>query len=288
MNRDWVVVTGASGGIGREITRSLALKGFPVIMACRNLDKAKKIRKQIIAESRNKEIEMDLLDLSSFRSIFSFAERLCKSGRRIGTLINNAGIMCKDYQTTENAFEMTIGVNYIGTFLLTRLLMPLLLRSGQPDARIINTTSCTYKIGRVNENFFLLNPNHYHRFKAYANSKLAVLLFTAELAERLNGNSISVYAVDPGVVDTDMITMQRWFDPLADLFFRPLIKDAGKAAETFVFLASNENVPDNGILFANCKPKKLSDSVLKHPYRKELWIHTERFLADYIQPFNIP
>ena len=286
MSRDWFIVTGASGGIGQEITRALALKGFPIIMACRNLQKTEQIRDQIIRESGNPNIEMRLLELSSLQSVFDFVEALKCSNYKVKALINNAGIMCKEYQETHDHFEMTIGVNYIATYLLSRLLLPLMNRD---DSRIINTTSCTYRIGKINETFFNVRPEHYHRFSSYANSKLAVLLFTIELASRLKTTGISVYAVDPGVVDTGMITMQRWFDPLADKLFRPFIKSPREGAETSVFLASQQFEKNkNDLLFSNCRQIKPAKFVFTHPYREKLWTSTEQLLSDYISPFNIP
>ena len=92
-----------------------------------------------------------------------------------------------------------------------------------PGSRIVNTLSCTYRIGRVDGRLLEPDPERYARFRAYGTSKLALLLFSIELREQVARQGIGVFAADPGIVDTNMITMHRWFDPIADLLFRPLI-----------------------------------------------------------------
>lgn len=283
MNGEWTIVTGANAGIGKEITRALAAKGYPVIMACRNREKAKQAGSEITRETGNKQIEVLPLDLASFRSVIDFTEQIKTEGFEIKTLINNAGCMNKEYQTTRDGFEMTIGVNYLGTSLLARLLVPLLGKT--EDARIINTTSITHRIARIDAGIFKANPDKYRRFSAYPASKLAVLLFTLELAERLENNAISVYAADPGVVDTGMISMQSWYDPLTDLVFRPFIKSAERGAKTAVFLATagkKEITGDNKpLLFSDCRAQKVALSVVNHPYRKQLWRDTESLFLNW-------
>ena len=283
MNGKWTIVTGSNAGIGKEIVRALAAKGYPVIMACRNREKAKQACSEITRETGNKEIEVLPLDLASFRSVIDFTERIKTEGFEIRTLINNAGSMNKEYQATRDGFEMTFGVNYLGASLLTKLLLPLL--SETEDARIINTTSLTHRIARIDAGIFKANPDKYRRFSAYPASKLAVLLFTLELAERLENSAISVYAADPGVVDTGMISMQSWYDPLTDLVFRPFIKSAERGAETSLFLAtagkkeiSGDNKP---LLFSGCRSRKVAPSVVNHPYRKQLWRDTELLFLNW-------
>lgn len=215
-----VIVTGANGGMGLAITRAMARMGGPVIMACRNVERAAGIRDEVVRETGNGRVELHALDLASIASIRAFVKGL--NGREVSVLINNAGTMCRDFTTTVDGLETTVGVNYVGTWLLTNLLLPSMgLRE---KSRIINTSSLTSKMGRVDDKFFKLDPEHYRRFKAYPNSKLALLMFTIELARRLEGRRVTVNVVDPGVVNTGMITMHRWYDPLADLFFRPFIK----------------------------------------------------------------
>ena len=270
MSRELIVVTGASAGIGTEIARALAQKGYGIIMACRNPEKAQQVCDTLIKDTGNQEIEVLPMDLSSIRSILNFSETVKERGYRIKALINNAGVIGKGYQTTCDGFETTVGVNYVGTYLLTRLMIPLLAGEG----KVINTTSITHKIGHIGNDFLNPNPQKYSRFSVYPDSKLAVLLFSLELA----GRNISVYAVDPGIVNTDMITMDQWFDPLANLFFRPFIKSAARGAETAVHLATTESSQLTGTLYANCRAKKIAAETTNHPYRKKLWDETEKLI----------
>ena len=276
MGSEQIIVTGANAGIGVEITRALALKGYSIIMACRNLQKAQQVCDSIIEDTGNRSIEVLSMDLSSLRSVIDFSETIRERGYRVRVLINNAGTMCKEYQTTREGFETTVGVNYVGTYLLSRLLVPLLTEGG----RIINTTSITYKIGRVDDTLLTPNPKKHQRASAYPDSKLAVLLFTLELNKQLAERNISAFAVDPGIVNTDMITMGEWFDPLANIFFRPFIKSAKKGAETAVLLATAQAEQPTEVLYADCRPKKLASKVINHPYREKLWDETAKLILN--------
>jgi len=276
MSQKQIIVTGSSAGIGTEIALAMAQKGYAVIMACRNLPKAQQVRDRIASETGNNEVEVLPLNLASFRSIADFAETLKSRNYRCDVLINNAGTMSKAYKTTADGLECTVGVNYVGAYLLTRLLLPLINAGG----RIINTTSITHKIGRVGEEFLTPNPESYQRFSAYPNSKLAVLLFTLELNKRLARRGITAYAVDPGIVNTDMITMHQWFDPLSNLFFRPFIKSAKKGAATAVHLAAAGSALLHDTLYANCRPRKIAQGIITHPYREKLWSKTEKVILN--------
>ena len=169
---------------------------------------------------------------------------------------------------TADGFEQTVGVNCVGTAALTLALLPLM----HPGSRIVNTLSCTYRIGRVDDRLLEPDPERYARFRAYGTSKLALLLFSLELRERVARQGIGVFAADPGIVDTNMITMHRWFDPIADLLFRPLIKTPEQGAETALQLACGKlPVSGNGLYWRNGKARRISDSVVNHPCRKHLW-----------------
>ena len=194
----WIIVTGANGGMGRAITESLAKAGHPVVMACRNTERSMDIRNRIVNESGNRKVELLRLDLSSFDSIYRFVEQL--DDREVGGLVNNAGIMCKDFSVTSDGLETTVGVNYVGPWLLTRLLLPYM--GDNKISRIVNVSSCTFRIGKIDEYFFEPVREKFRRFKAYSASKRAILLYTSELADRLKEKSVVVNAVDPGVVNT--------------------------------------------------------------------------------------
>lgn len=272
-----VIVTGANGGMGLAITRAMARMGGPVIMACRNVERVAGIRDEVVRETGNGRVELHALDLASIASIRAFVKGL--NGREVSVLINNAGTMCRDFTTTVDGLETTVGVNYVGTWLLTNLLLPSMgLRE---KSRIINTSSLTSKMGRVDDKFFKLDPEHYRRFKAYPNSKLALLMFTIELARRLEGRRVTVNVVDPGVVNTGMITMHRWYDPLADLFFRPFIKSPERGAATAILLATSERYAGvTGGFFKGKRQVEYPKIALDGEACRNLWLQTERLLRD--------
>ncbi|KIO43493.1 MULTISPECIES: SDR family oxidoreductase [Porphyromonadaceae] len=271
----WIIVTGANGGMGRAITESLAKAGHPVVMACRNTERSMDIRNRIVNESGNRKVELLRLDLSSFDSIHRFVEQL--DDREVGGLVNNAGIMCKEFSVTPDGLETTVGVNYVGPWLLTRLLLPYM--GINKISRIINVSSCTFRIGKIDEYFFEPVRENFRRFKAYSASKRAILLYTSELADRLKEKSVVVNAVDPGVVNTGMITMHQWFDPLADRFFRPFIQSPEKGADTTIWLTTSKEAENyTGCFFRKRKERKLPDDMLDRENRVRLWKATEDFL----------
>lgn len=275
-NREGVaIVTGGDGGMGRVITEACAKSGYHTIMTCRSLKEALPIRDRMLERHPDAKIEVMELELTSRPSILQFVETLNHRGEKVAILVNNAGVLCNSFQLTKEGIEESTAVNYLAPYLLTRLLLPL-MGSG---SRVVNTVSITYKIGKIEEGFFVPNPK-LPRIPRYANSKLALLLFTLELAERVRKRGILVNAADPGIVDTKMIHLEKWFDPLTDLFFRPFIRKPKKGAETAIMLALSGEVDGiTGRCFSNSKEIILSDEVSNHPYRKALWEKTEELLS---------
>lgn len=267
-SRPLYIVTGASGGMGQVLTTELLRRGYRTVMACRDLKKSEPIRQRILQRCSASELELLPLDLASLDSIRQFAELLKQRNETIGVLINNAGSMNDSFRLSQDGYEMTVAVNYIGTAALTLSLLPL-MHSGN---RIINTLSCTYRIGQVGPGWTEIDSAHFARFKCYGNSKLALLLFSLELERTLRSRGIEVFAADPGVVDTGMITMHRWFDPITDLLFRPLIKTPEKGAATALKLATEKVLPNGStnLYWMGEKPKKISEHILNHPYRSEI------------------
>lgn len=270
------IVTGADGGMGQVITTALAKAGYPVIMACLDPEKAIPVCNRIRKESRNEQIEVRQIDLRSLTSVHLFAEQLRIENRPVDRLMNNAGILTTPIRKTEDGLETIVSVNYVAPYLLTRLLLPLMPQG----ARIVNTVSCTYAIGKIDDHFFENGKNgHFFRIPVYGNTKLALLLFTQELAGRIQKKGITVNASDPGIVSTKMITMDAWFDPLTDIFFRPFIKTPEQGAATAIHLAlSDEAKEKNGCCYAGSKEIIVPRRIRQHIRQKELWDKTETLL----------
>lgn len=200
-----VVITGANSGLGRASASMLAGAGAHVVMACRNPDKAARAASDLRSAHPHASIEVRELDLASLASVRSFAAGLVETGLVVDVLMNNAGIMAVDQGTTADGFEMQFGVNHLGHFALTGLLLPL-LGSNPGGARIVNVSSMGHRAGRMS----LDDPNaerrNYRRWPAYFQSKLANLLFTAELHGRLSSarSGVVALAAHPGTATTEL------------------------------------------------------------------------------------
>lgn len=277
MGKGLAIITGADGGMGQEITKEVAKAGYEVIMACQTLKKATPICERIKQGTGNSQIEVRTINLASLSSVNSFTEQLLKEGRPINLLMNNAGILTTPIRRTEDGLETIISVNYVAPYMLTRQLLPLM----PTDSRIVNTVSCASIIGKIEPHVFFEKGKSgpFFRIPVYGNSKLALQLFSQELAERVQEKGIIVNASDPGIVDTNMISMQAWFDPITDVVFRPFIKTPAQGASTAVHLALSEEVKGKtGRCYANCKEKKVSKGIRKHPLQKQLWEDTEQLI----------
>lgn len=210
-----VLLTGATGAIGRAIAESLAASGNHVILACRNKEKGEKLA-QDLKMRHNVATTVIPLDLSDSRSVRDAANHL--SSVALDAIVNNAGSMNGEYIKDNDGHEDTINVNYYNTRLLTELLLP---RLGK-GAHIVFTTSATrswFPFQRVKGE---ITQQEFSRLKAYALSKKLITGYAKHLSEALADKGIIVNCTDPGVVDTPMLRMGKWYDRLTDLFFRPL------------------------------------------------------------------
>ncbi|MDN0194349.1 oxidoreductase [Streptomyces sp. S.PNR 29] len=197
------VVTGANSGIGYVTARELARKGARVVLACRSRTRGKAALDRLTTEVPGAEAELRLLDLGDLTSVREFASGL--PYERLGLLVNNAGVMALPYGTTADGFETQFGVNHLGHFALTGLLLPALLAA--PDARVVTVSSGMHALANVD----LAGPGsgrRYRRWVAYAGSKSANLLFTHELARRLaaRGADVVAAAAHPGYAATNLQT----------------------------------------------------------------------------------
>jgi NAD(P)-dependent dehydrogenase (short-subunit alcohol dehydrogenase family) len=197
------IVTGANSGLGYETTLALARKGAQVVMACRNLEKGQAALDQVQQQAPNARLDLMKLDLASLASIHEFADAYLARYDRLDLLINNAGLMAVPRRETEDGFEMQFGVNHLGHFALTGLLLPALLRT--PGSRAVTVSSMAHFNGRIDFDD-LMREQSYSRYGAYGQSKLANVLFAVELQRRLeqaSADTISV-AAHPGYSDTEL------------------------------------------------------------------------------------
>ncbi len=197
------VVTGANSGIGLEAARSLARKGAQVVLACRDLAKARAALAEVALARPSASLDAVELDLASLASIHACAKTLLERPGRLHGLVNNAGVMAIPRRTTADGFEMQLGTNHLGPFALTGLLLPKLLAT--PGARVVSVSSTAHKMGRIRFDD-LQGERSYGRWRAYAQSKLANLLFTYELGRRLEAKRAGVASVacHPGYAATNL------------------------------------------------------------------------------------
>ena len=275
------VITGADGGMGTEITRAVASAGYRVIMACYQPGKAEAVSQRLMRETGNPDLEVRAIDLASMASVAAFADRLLREGAPLALLMNNAGTLETARSVTEDGLERTVSVNYVGPYLLTRKLLPLM---GE-GSRVVNMVSCTYAIGRLDlPDFFLRGrKGAFWRIPIYSNTKLALLLFTLKMAEEVRSRGITVNCADPGVVSTNIITMHMWFDPLTDIFFRPFIRTPRQGADTAIRLLLDQDVAGRtGTLNLSGHVKPLSAKYTCHPQMQTLWDATEARVKQWL------
>lgn len=254
-----VIVTGANSGIGKATAASIADRGATVILACRSKERGEAAQSELRCVA-GRCVELMHLDLADLDSVRSFASAFAKRYSRLDVLVNNAGILGRRRAETRQGYEMSFGVNYLGPFLLTLLLLPLLEKSEQ--GRVIMMSSVAH--GWVDIRFQDLNFKHgYNRFLAYGHSKLCNLLFTRSLTQRLRsrGSRVTINAVHPGIVATDIVVNRvngrfRWVADLMRLFFR----SCEEGAETSVFLACDPSLCSvSGEYFMDCKVEPSSE-----------------------------
>jgi NAD(P)-dependent dehydrogenase (short-subunit alcohol dehydrogenase family) len=274
-----VLITGANSGIGKETARALAKNGATLVMACRNLAKAIPVCESIQKESGNRQVEVMQLDLASLSSVRAFADRFAGKYLRLDVLINNAGIFSMRREETEDGFEKTMGVNYFGPFLLTNLLLPLIKQT--PEARIVNVSSDAHFSGQID-----LDDINYQKkypafgFKAYSDSRLATVLFTQELAERLQDRSITANSLHPGTVATNIWSIGPGIKAYQKLIHRitsSFMLSPEEGAQTTIYLASSDEVKGvTGKYFYKNQVKDTSPLCKDVRLQKSLWQLSEK------------
>ncbi|KAF1375199.1 hypothetical protein PFLUV_G00237030 [Perca fluviatilis] len=278
MNGKTIIVTGANSGIGKATAAGIVKLQGRVIMACRDLRRAEEAAREILQEtgSDRSQLIVKQLDLASLTSVHTFCRDIIKEEPRLDVLINNAGVYQCPYAQTEDGFEMQFGVNHLGHFLLTHLLLNLLKQSA--PSRVVVVSSKLYKHGHIN--FEDLNSEQsYDKAFAYSRSKLANLLFTRELARRLEGSGVAVNALTPGIVRTNLgrhVHVPVLAKPLFDLLSRGFFKSPEEGARTSVYLACSPDVEGvQGKCFADCKPQVLLDKATDEEVARKLWDMSE-------------
>lgn len=229
-----VLITGGNTGIGLATAEALAAQGHRLALACRDMNKAEQAWQKILAKTPGADVRLYTLDLASFDSIRSFSAAFLKDFPSFDVLITNAGVVPRTQQFTKEGFELQFGVNYLGHYLLTHLLLPGM--ANVPEARIVHLSSIMHHFGKIDFSSFK-GEKKYSEIGAYGQSKLANLMFSNELAKRLPAN-ISSNAVHPGGVDSDIY---RELPKLLHQFLRLFLISTARAGKYVANMAVGED-----------------------------------------------
>ncbi|XP_029372982.1 dehydrogenase/reductase SDR family member 13b.1 [Echeneis naucrates] len=274
------IVTGGNTGIGKATALDLAKRGARVILACRNKDKAEAAAFDIRRESGNNQVIFMELDLASLKSVRTFAKTFLRTEPRLDVLINNAGVMGPG--CTEDGFGSAFGVNHLGHFLLTNLLLERLQQCG--PSRVVTVAALLHRFGNIDfpllasQKDLVSGRSMWHDFQAYCNSKLCNVLFTRELANRLEGTSVSCYSLHPGVIYTELCrSMSLWLQlllaPISKLFFM----DPEAGSQTTLYCALQDGIePLSGRYFSDCALQQVGAKGRDDALAKKLWEVSER------------
>ncbi|WP_234733108.1 SDR family oxidoreductase [Tellurirhabdus bombi] len=269
------LITGANSGIGKVAALELAKKGFDLILLCRNLDKARPVRKEIKAVSKTGRVDLIWCDLASQESVAQAAREVIDRYDRLDVLINNGGLFIDKEQYSPEGIELTFATNHLGPFLLTNLLLDL-LKKGH-NARVITVASEAYRWNRSFKLDQLAKPASYSGMGAYGASKLCNILFARELADRLMGFGITSNSLHPGAVKTNFGGGGGGWQSTIFSLMRPFFISPEKGAETTIYLASSPEVEKvTGLYFEKCRPLTPNQDALSDYNAKKLWTLSEQ------------
>ncbi|XP_062513210.1 retinol dehydrogenase 14-like isoform X2 [Corticium candelabrum] len=281
LNGKTVIITGANTGIGKATAIDLAGRGARVIMACKDTQRGQKACGEVKELSGSENVVFGRLDLADLGSVRDFVRKVLEEERQVDVLINNAGVMACPFTKTSDGFEMQLGVNHLGHFLLTNLLLDRLKASA--PSRVINVSSKLHDRGQINFED-LQSEKSYGGVRAYAQSKLANVLFTRQLAERLDGTGVTVCSLTPGLVRTELgrhmfrskLVYRILWVVLYPLYWL-VTKSPSQGAQTLIYCAVAEELEGvSGRYYADCAETKLREHAMDDGVAKKLWEISEQ------------
>lgn len=274
------LVTGANSGIGKETAKGLARLGATVVMVCRDKDRGEKAQAEIIAQTGNPKTDLMLADLASLAEVRRLARDFRQKYDRLDVLVNNAGLTNGKRKESADGLELTFAVNHLAGFLLTNLLLDMLEASGTPQrkSRVVTVSSEAQGTGAIAFGDLQLR-NNYGEMRSYAQSKLANVLFTYELARRLAATNQNVTAntLHPGLVASNIAGDSTGFFSILFKLSRPIQISPEKGARTSIYLASSPQVEGvSGKYFIKQKPRKSASLSYSEPAAELLWNESAR------------
>jgi retinol dehydrogenase-12 len=282
-----VIITGGNTGIGKETARTLAKMNATIILACRDPKRALPVVDELKNDTKNLSIEFMQLDLSDLSSIRKFTEEFKNKYQQLNILINNAGVMAiPERNVTKDGFEMQFGTNHLGHFYLTNLLLEVIERSA--PSRIINLSSRGHTMcNKLNWEDIMYEKNYAgNHWQVYGQSKLANILFTKKLQQKLENKNVKVVSLHPGVVQTELArhVKQQWFVGTILFLAKPLYKNAVSGAQTSLQCALEDHDKlAGGMYYSDCKVKKESKAALSQENADRLWTLSEELIEKALQ-----
>ena len=276
------LITGGSDGIGLAAALRLARMGARIIIVGRNREKTEAAMDRIAFETGNYALSYLLADLSSRGEVRRLAGQVREQAPRLDVLLNNAGAIFLSSRASIDGIEMTFALNHLGYFLLTTLLLDLLVESA--PARVINVSSSSHYSVRDLRLDELPDPRSKPGYHAYGQSKLCNILFTYELARRLEGSGVTVNALHPGLVKTNIARNNGFWGRVGNFFIRVRGIDVDRGAETPVYLASSPEVEGvAGKFFVDCRPVPSSPLSYDAELASGLWELSERLTREGLE-----
>lgn len=264
------LVTGASRGIGYETAAGLARLGAHVIIVSQERERAQNAHQRITTESGKDSARYYVADLSVQAQVNQLTQDILRDYSQLDVLVNNVGGWFRKYHESPDGIEMTFALNHLSYFLLTGHLLPLLQKSA--SARIINVSSDAHRQAKGIRFDDIQFKQMYRVFSAYAHSKLANVLFTYELSRRLQGANLTVNALHPGFVKTQLYRHFGLMTPLVNLLADLFGKNAVEGARTSIYLGNSPEVAGTtGKYFSECKPQDSSPASYDLSQAKRLW-----------------
>jgi len=272
------IITGANSGIGLETALGLARKGAILGLICRDPVRSSAAVEHIRRETGNTRVSLHLADLRSQQQVRLAAKSCLESYPEIHVLINNAGLVARERAMTEDGLETVWAVNYLSCFMLTRLMLERLKASA--PARIINMASEAYMMGRLDFTDIDSAYGRYRSFQAYGNAKLAVILFTRELARRLEGTKVTANCLHPGIIASRFGSNLRLAQKSVAIIMLPWVRSPRTGAATSIYLACSPEVEGvTGKYFKRCKPSRIARKARDDAQAARLWQLSERLIG---------
>ena len=277
------MVTGATNGIGRATALALAGQGYELFVLCRNPDKGQQLKDDIETAHAGASVTVLLADLASLSDIRQAAQTFLDSGKPLHLLVNNAGVVNTRRKESRDGIEENFAVNHLAYMLLTELLLPRLKASA--PARIVSVSSETHKfVSGLQLDDLEFTHSRYKTFKVYGHAKLCNILWTKELARRLEGSGVTANCLHPGAVRTGLGHQNsRVLGKIMSVLMKPFFRTPEQGAATSIYLATSPEVEGiTGEYFIDCKPAKLKPYATDLVAASRLWDASNDYLRDFL------